>query len=151
LARGIFGTMPKPALQRATAPKRAVSKKPGPRADYGAPVDAFFSKQPPALKAIADALRALVDEAAPGAEASIKWGMPFYCLDGAMLCSIGVHKAHVNLVMVGPPGGFEDPDGHLLGVGRGSRHLKLTRLDELPRAAVRRWLRVAVRYARSKS
>jgi len=46
------------------------------RADYGAPIQAFFDKQPPALRVIVNELRALIEAAAPHATASIKWGMP---------------------------------------------------------------------------
>jgi hypothetical protein len=35
-------------------------------------------------------------------------------------------------------------------VGKTGRHLKLTSLDELPRAAVRGWLRTAAELARAK-
>jgi len=50
----------------------AVTKKPAPRADLGAPVDGFFARQPPHLRPVLDELRALVAEAAPDAESSIK-------------------------------------------------------------------------------
>jgi hypothetical protein len=47
------------------------------------------------------------------------------------------HKAHVNLILSGPTGTYEDPDARLTGTGKTGRHLKLSTLDELPRAAVR--------------
>jgi len=122
----------------------------GPRADYGKPIDGFFAKQPPHLRAIVDTLRELVEEAAPKAESSLKWGMPFYSLDGTTVCAISGHKAHVNLILSGPPGTFADPKGLLEGDGKTGRHLKLRSIDELPRDAVRGWLRAAVALARSK-
>jgi hypothetical protein len=141
------------ARKRATSPKRpakAPARAPAPRrADYGAPVDGFFDKKPPALRAILVELRALVEQAAPRATATLKWGMPFYTLDGAMLCALAAHKAHVNLILAGPPGSFDDPEGRLSGGGKTGRHLKLTSVAELPRASVRRWLRAAVAVARA--
>lgn len=125
-------------------------RKPAPRADFGAPIDAFFDKQPPGHRAILVALRALVEEAAPDATSSIKWGMPVYNLDGAMLCALGAHKSHVNLVISGPAEAFDDPNGRLEGESQNGRHLKLRALDELPQEAVRGWLRVAVGLARAK-
>lgn len=146
--------------KRSAAPKRvaakaptkadARAKKPAPRADLGAPVDGFFAKQPRQLGAILDALRALVEEIAPAATSSLKWGMPFYEIGGSMMCALGGHKAHVNLVLAGPATAFADPDGRLAGMGTTGRHLKLTSLDELPRDAVRGWLRVAAALARAK-
>lgn len=124
--------------------------KPQPRADFGAPVDGFFAKQPAHLRPIVDGLRRLVEEVVPNAEASLKWGMPFYSLDGAMLCAIGAHKAHVNLILSGPPGTFSDPEGLLVGDGKTGRHLKLVSIDELPHTAVKGWLKAAVSLAQGK-
>ena len=111
------------------------------RADKGGPVDEWFAKQPPPLRAIAEELRALVEECLPGAAGALKWGMPFYTLDGTMVCAITAHKAHVNLILAGDPESFDDPGGLLEGGGKTGRHLKVRTLDELPRAAVVRWLR----------
>jgi hypothetical protein len=143
--------MPK-APRTSTGGKKAAAarKKPPPRADYGAPIDGFFAKQPPHLRAILDALRVLVEKAAPGATASLKWGMPFYTVDGAMMCALTAHASHVNLVLSGPPSAFADPAGRLEGDGKTGRHLKLRSVDDLPRAAALAWLRTAAKLARAK-
>ncbi|HTO99507.1 MAG TPA: DUF1801 domain-containing protein [Myxococcales bacterium] len=125
------------------------AKKPTPRADFGAPIEGFLSSQPAPFRAILEELRGLIEEAAPGAESSLKWGMPFYTLDGAMMCATSAHKSHVNLILSGPPGAFADPQGLLQGEGKTGRHLKLTSLDQLPRTAVRGWLRKAASLARA--
>ena len=121
------------------------------RADFGAPIAGFIRKQPAHLRKILEALCRLVEATVPAAQSSLKWGMPCFTLAGNMMCMLGGHKSHVNLVLVGPPGGFDDPAGLLEGAGKGGRHLKLTSLAELPRASVRKWLRTAAAYARSKS
>lgn len=118
-------------------------KKPAPRADFGKPIDGFVAKQPPALRAIVEALRALIAEAMPNATASLKWGMPFYARGKTTLAAIGAHKAHVNLLLPGPPGTYPDPDGLLEGDGKTGRRLVLRSLDELPRKTVRAWLKIA--------
>ena len=128
----------------------AKPKKYAPRADLGASIDPFFAKQPPPLRAILDALRALVAEVVPGAAASIKWGMPFYTLDGEMMCAFGAHKSHVNLILAGPPTSFADPKGLLEGEGKTGRHLKITSADQIPRAQVKTWLKTAAKNARAK-
>jgi hypothetical protein len=138
------------AARRAPPPKaRAASAQPPPRADLGAPIDGFFSKQPPHIRPILDELRKLVEAIAPDATSSIKWGMPFYTIGGATMCALGAHKAHVNLILSGPPGTYADPGGLLAPEGKTGRHLKLTTLDELPRGAVRGWLRTAAERARA--
>ncbi len=133
------------------APKAAASpKKLGPRSDFGAPIDAFFGKQPEALKPLLIELRRLVEEAAPEATSSLKWGMPCYAIGDTMMCLLGGHKAHVNLVLSGPPGTYADPRGLLSGDGKTGRHLKITSLAEMPVADVKRWLRAAADHARGR-
>jgi hypothetical protein len=121
----------------------------GPRADFGAPVDGFFAKQPAELRPILDALRRLVGKAAPDAGSSLKWGMPFYSIGENMLCAIAGFKSHVNLILPGPPGTYADPQGKLEGGGKAGKHLKLRSLDELPEKEVRAWLATAVKRART--
>ena len=121
----------------------------GPRADLGAPIDGYFRKQPPPMRAILDQLRALVESTAPDARSSIKWGMPFYMIGDEMMCALGGHRAHVNLILSGPPGTFADPDGLLAGDGKTGRHLKLTTVDDIPHEHVRGWLRTAAARARA--
>jgi hypothetical protein len=144
-----------PATKKKTAKplnvKKAMPKKYGPRADLGAPVEGFFAKQPPALRAILDVLRAEAKAAAPDATATIKWGMPFYAIDGEVVCALAAFKAHVNLILPGERGTFDDPAGRLEGDGKTGRHLKVRSVDELPRAAVKSWLRTAAGRARSKT
>ena len=138
----------KPTAAKPTAAKRVTPKRMGPRADFGAPVDSFFARQPPELRAILDTLRKLVSEAAPQATSSLKWGMPFYALEGNMLCAIGGHKSHVNLILPGPPGTYADPEGLLEGGGTTGKHLKLRSLADLPKSTVKAWLKTAT--ARAK-
>jgi len=123
----------------------------GQRADLGAPIDGFFARQPPELRAILEALRAEVERAAPEAVGAIKWGMPFYTVDGEMMCALAAHKSHVNLILAGAPGTFVDPEGRLEGEGKTGKHLKLRALAELPRAEVRGWIQTAAATARAKA
>jgi hypothetical protein len=135
----------------AAAAKKKPAAKPGPRADYGAPIDGFFAKQPAHLRAILEVLRELVEEVSPDATSSIKWGMPFYTLGRGNFCALAGFKSHVNLILSGPPGTFADPKGLLEGDGKTGRHLKLRTLDDLPRAEVRGWLRSAAARARKNA
>ncbi len=139
----------KAPAKKALAKKAAPPKKPAPRADLGTPIDSFFGKQPAHLRVVLEALRKMIEDAAPDADSAIKWGMPFYTLNGTPVCALAGHTSHVGLILHGPPEAFEDPDGRLSGDGKTGRRLKLTSLDGLPRAAVQRWLREAAARARS--
>jgi hypothetical protein len=149
---------PTPKAQKAAPGKKALpSKKPASsnvvarRADFGAPIDGFFAKQAPNLRPILEALRTIVEESAPDATASIKWGMPNYAIGRAMVCAMAGFKSHVNLIVAGPPAIFADPDGLLEGGGTTGRHLKLRTIEELPRDAARRWVSAAAQFARKKA
>lgn len=144
-------TAAKGTAAKATAAKQPAAGKPAPRADYGKPIKGFFARQPAHLRAILEELRTLVEDAAPDARSSLKWGMPFYTMGDAMMCALAGHKSHVNLILSGPPGTYDDPEGLLSGDGKTGRHLKLTSLDQLPRSAVRGWIRTAAALARKQS
>jgi hypothetical protein len=122
----------------------------GRRADLGAPIETFLAKQPASLRPILEELRKLVEQAAPDANSSLKWGMPFYTIGGTMMCALGGHKSHVNLILSGPPNTYLDPKGLLSGEGKTGRHLKVMTLGDLPRSAVQGWLRTAAKLAREK-
>jgi hypothetical protein len=129
----------------------AKKQPPARRADYGAPVDDFFARRPAEQRPLLAELRKLVEAAAPDATAAIKWGMPFYSVGGETMVAISAHKSHVNLILSGPLGTYADPGGLLEGDGKTGRHLKLRTLADLPRDAVRGWLRVAAERARGKA
>ncbi len=121
------------------------------RADFGAPIEGFLEKQPPFARAILDELRALILEVAPEATASLKWGMPFFSLEGKMFCALTAHKAHVNLVLYGPREAYSDPEGRLLGTGKAGYHLRIESVDGIPRTEIRDWLQTAVELATGKA
>jgi hypothetical protein len=129
----------------------AATSKPAPRKDLGAPVDGFFARQPAGLRPIVDQLRAMIAEAAPAATSAIKWGMPFFSVGPNMMCAVAAFKAHVNLILPGPPGTYADPDGRLEGDGKTGKHLKLRAPDEIPHAAIRGWLKTAAARAKTES
>ncbi len=142
----------KPAAKKkpASKPRKPAAKRmsPKPRADFGKPIDDFFAKQPPPLRAIATELRSIIEATVPGASSSMKWGMPFFSVDGKMVCAIGAHKAHVSLILSGPPNAFADPKRRLTGEAKGGRRLNLTSVAELPRKEVQGWVRTAAKLAR---
>ena len=148
-------TAPKKAAPKKTAPRRTPAagraarpvRQYGKRADLGRPVNGFFARQRHELRPILDELRSLIAEAAPGATASLKWGMPFYVIGRETVCAVASFKSHVNLILPGPPGTYADPGGLLEGDGKTGRHLKLRAGTTPPRAELRDWLATAARRA----
>jgi hypothetical protein len=138
----------KPAATRSS--KKAPARKMAARADYGAPVDGWFEKQPEPHKTILAMLRELVQEAAPDTKGSLKWGQPFYEVGGGMMCALTSHKAHVNLVLTGPDSIFDDPKGLLDGASKLGSHIKLRKVEDVPKPEIRRWLKAAAAHARER-
>jgi hypothetical protein len=141
------------AQKRKTVPKKKRGAAPtmmGPREDYGRPIDGVIAKAPVELRKVLVELRGMIEKEAPDAESALKWGMPFFSLGGRMFTALGVHKSHVNLILAGPPGTYADPEGRLEGEGKTGKHLKLRTASEIPRSAVRGWLRTAAKLARGR-
>lgn len=133
----------KKAATKKTAAKRAVPTKvmAARRKDLGAPVDSYFAQQPPEKRALLEKLRALVDKTVPDAEASIKWGVPFYQTNGRNLCSIAAFKEHVGINFFASPDVLKDPGKKLEGGGKSMRMLKVRRAEDIDSASITRWLK----------
>lgn len=57
-------------------------------------IDAYIARSAPFARPVLRHLRALVREACPGAEETIKWGMPAFVHGGKILCGMAAFKAH---------------------------------------------------------
>ena len=88
-------------------------------------------------------LAALIQKAAPHASVSIKWGIPWWQLDG-LLCTVYRTGDHVNF---GFSRGTElaDPDGLLEGDGKLMRHIKLRDVKEIRKAKFTSLVKQAVK------
>lgn len=60
-------------------------------------IDAYVEKSADFAKPILTHLRETIHAAAPGADETIKWGMPFFMYNGRILCSIAAFKQHCAL------------------------------------------------------
>ena len=91
-------------------------------------VDAYIAKAAPFARPILDHVRAIVHEACPDAEETIKWGMPAFTYAGGILCGMAAFKAHASF-------GFWK---HALVVGEGEEQVgmgsfgKLETVRDLP-------------------
>ena len=104
---------------------------------------AFLDGLPPPAAEIACALREAVLTAAPGAEESIKWGVPSYALKH-VLCSIAPAHRYVRL-QFWRGAELHDPRGLVEGTGKRLRHVKVRSARE----ARAEPLRILIRQARA--
>jgi hypothetical protein len=122
-----------------SAPAMAAKRK-----DLGAPVDSYFAQQPPEKRALLEKLRALVAKGVPDADASIKWGVPFYQRNGKNVCALAAFKEHVGINFFASPAVLVDPAKKLEGEGKGMRMLKVRRPEDIDSASILRWLEATV-------
>jgi len=88
-------------------------------------------------------LHAIVIEAIPNATTTIKWGVPFYQVNGKNVCALASFKEHVGINFFAPPAALADPGKKLEGSGKSNRMLKVRNTADLDKAAIRRWLKAA--------
>lgn len=103
-------------------------------------VERYFADQPSDKRALLEELRALVEKAVPGAEPSIKWGVPVYQLNGKNVFALAGFKDHVAINFFAPPEVFDDPRGRLEG-GKTNRALKVRSAKDIDRSSITRWLK----------
>jgi hypothetical protein len=108
------------------------------------PVTAYFAGQPPDKRALLEKLRALVTKGAPGATASIKWGVPIYQLGGKNICALASFKDHVAINFFAAPEKLADPKKKLEGSGKSSRLLKVRTAADIDAASIQRWIKATV-------
>lgn len=59
-------------------------------------IDAYIARAEPFARPILEHVRALVHEACPAVEETLKWGMPSFVHAGAILCSMAAFKRHAS-------------------------------------------------------
>jgi hypothetical protein len=104
---------------------------------------AYFAEQPAEKRALLEKLRSLVAKGIPDAEASIKWGVPIYQLNGRNVCALASFKDHVAINFFAPPSVLIDPGKKLEGGGKTSRLLKVRSAADIDSASIMRWLKAA--------
>jgi hypothetical protein len=122
-----------------TAAKKAAPKKAAMSADVR-----YIAEQPADKAALLEKLRALVNKGIPDADVSIKWGVPFYQLNGKNICALASFKDHVAINFFAPPNAFVDPGKKLEGSGKGNRTLKVRGAGDIDSASILRWLKAVV-------
>ena len=75
-------------------------------------IDAYIVKSAPFAQPILEHIRKLVHKAYPGAEEVVKWGMPFFQNNGAIICNMAAFKEHCAFGFWNAPL-LKDPEGIL--------------------------------------
>jgi len=128
--------------------KKAVAK-PAPmmprRDDFGAEADGYFEAAAPPLAPLARELRSVILGALPGVGESLKWGVPVYQRDGALICAIRLGRDYVVLQFYASGTSLSDPDRLLEGTGQKMRHVKIRSRADIRKRQFVAWLKAADR------
>ena len=104
-------------------------------------VDQYItSVKDPELRKIMRKLRSLIREGMPEATESIKWGMPYYSINGQGIVSMAEYAKHVNLYFFM---GARLSSPLLEGTGKGMRHIKIQNVSKIGDREILRLLRRA--------
>ena len=98
-------------------------------------VDAYLEALAPDRREALAALRSLVHEVVPEAEETMRYGMPTYEKDGALLCSFASQKHYLSLYM--DVGRVEAHRDQLAGLDVGKSCIRFRALEKLPVDTVR--------------
>jgi len=108
-------------------------------------VDQLLKGVNPNLRKLAQDVRHGIREAAPEMQEFVKWGAPTYVANGKNAVCIMIYKDHVNL------GFFQEAkmkSKSLEGTGKGLRHVKVRRLEDIDGKEFTRLVREAVKLAK---
>jgi hypothetical protein len=112
-------------------------------------IETILADKDPALRAVADRLRALVRELVPDVVETVNpWHMPTFESHGPM-GYFQVGKRHVTFGLLRATS-LPDPHGLLEGTGKDLRHVKLRRIEDLDRPALRELIVAAARLNREE-
>lgn len=110
-------------------------------------VSAYITGLPEPQRTICRRLREIVAEVASSADERWAWSRAVYRLDGAMFCHIVANRDDVNIGF-NRGASLDDPDGLLRGTGKGMRHYKMKRVEDVRVTRIRAWVREGLRLAR---
>ncbi len=97
----------------------------------------------PELRPVVAMIRAMMKEFAPEAQESISYGIPAYKVR-RIIAVISPTKKDITLSF-SRGGQFKDKYGLLRGVGKSSKHVKIKNVDEANKAALRYYIKEALR------
>jgi len=104
-------------------------------------IDAYIARSAEFARPILRRLRAVVHRAFPEAEETVKWGMPFFLRDGAILCHMAAFKRHCAFGLWKASSVLRERSGPDEGMGHFGR---ITSIADLPSdAEIARLLRKA--------
>ena len=108
-----------------------------------AKVEAFVRQQCPVHQKSINRLRAIVKGNFPELEERIRWMQVGYLVSKKDVCGIYPSSDHVNLSFW-QGSALSDPKGMLEGTGKGMRHIKIFKVEDVGEETIKAYVREAV-------
>lgn len=106
------------------------------------PVFAYIASLPQPQRGIAEAVDALAVGTLPGLQRSVKWGMSYYGVGDGWCFSCGGFAGHVKLMFVNGAVLLDPvPPVTPTGMGKATRGVELTSLEDLDERQIAAWMR----------
>lgn len=138
---------PKPEAQRETGTKLLVAmtgKASAAKAAEGdGPVFAYIASLPQPQRSIAERVDALAAKTLPNLQRAVKWGMAYYGVGGGWCFSSGAFVGHLKLMFIRGAEMKPEPPVTPIGMGKSTRGVELTSVDDLDEQQVASWMKQA--------
>jgi hypothetical protein len=116
---------------------------PAKAADGDGPVFAYIASLPEPQRSIAERIDALAAAQLSDLRRAVKWGMAYYGVDGGWCFSSGAFVGHVKLMFIRGTELEPEPPVTPIGMGKSTRGLELTSVNDLDDRLVASWMKQA--------
>ena len=107
------------------------------------PVFAYIAGLPQPQRGIAERVDALAAKTLPDLRRAVKWGMAYYGVGGGWCFSSGAFIGHVKLMFIRGTEIKPEPPVTPIGMGKSTRGVELTSVDDLDEQQVASWMKQA--------
>ena len=107
------------------------------------PVFAYIASLPQPQRSIAERVDALAANTLPNLQRAVKWGMAYYGVGGGWCFSSGAFAGHVKLMFIRGTEIKPEPPVTPIGMGKSTRGVELTSVDDLDEHQVASWMKQA--------
>ena len=112
-------------------------------ADGDEPVFAYIASLPQPQRAIAERVDALAAKTLPDLQRGVKWGMAYYGVGGGWCFACGAFVGHLKLMFIRGTEIKPEPPVTPTGMGKATRGVELTSVDDLDEHQVASWMKQA--------
>ena len=107
------------------------------------PVFTYIASLPQPQRSIAERVDALAANTLPELQRAVKWGMAYYGVGGGWCFSSGAFIGHVKLMFIRGTEIKPEPPVTPIGMGKSTRGVELTSVDDLDEHQVAWWMKQA--------